>query len=323
MKKIRKQKQKEEEKKSKKDETKKKKQQTKPEKSADNDDEDEDGGMSKPKLKNQEPKPKKKSVFTKCFIEQTTDENISKQKESPKKKSNTSKKHINDESEDEDGGRIVKTYDTIKMMFSSTRPILDNSKVKDEPSNDNTEHQEDTNSKTSVSMDDQSTTETNSSTTNIRKAYENKVYLLRTTSYCQAQQRSPPVITQRLLSASSKHSLIDENDSNNQYAEISDKAMRLNSNKPLDYITKFIRSLSNSSSKQKTTTTNKIRKQNPRKTARNRWFLAYTLMHNEHLSQERKKFLEEKRRIAEDSQQVFKPVTNNMKPETLRNRRMR
>jgi hypothetical protein len=173
------------------------------------------------------------------------------------------------------------------------------------------------------------TTTIDSSPLNGQSSFDNKIYFLRTTSYYEAQQRSPPVISQRLINSSSLRNQI-----------------RSCVNNPLNSILKSIKSLSHHSSEQQTLTEeNHIEVFNgkqriiKRKRARTRWYLAYTIIHNPWLSKLRKKALLEEKLCLQHSEQTTqlnrqnlilvgtdqksRTTTNSMESETLRSRRLR
>ncbi len=380
LKKIMIQKQKAEEKKRRKDDLKKKK---KPTTTEDSVDEDEDGAMSKHKHKVKETKAKKKSILAQCFQDQGHDGNVSKQKVLEAEK----KKTIEDsDDEDEDGGpiRVVKTYDTIKMIIPSKQPKLDNPNTIDETPSDNTDDgaiqsfkQKKGRALTSVDTDDRKALETfdnirntkfkrttnkhdyktvpteeeharrttviDSSPLNSQNSSDNKIYFLRSISYCEAQKHLLTVGSEQDINSSRLRSQNNTNDHDRHYSEIRNVTTRSCINNSLHSIIKSIQSLSDHSTKQqiltqenRTEALNEKQRKRRRKIARTRWYLAYTIIHNPWLSRLRKRvLLQEKLSLQcsqQNTQQVLTPVTidqksitttNNLKSETLRMRRMR
>jgi len=189
-------------------------------------------------------------------------------------------------------------------------------------------------------------TTTNSSPLKSQKSFSNKLYFLRTISYCEAQQRSPPTVSQRQkINSSLLSNQNNTNDHDNQYSEIRNDTIPSSINNRLYSIIKLILSLSTHSHEQQILTEidhnkaeNEKKRKRRRKIARTRWYLAYTLIHNPWLSNLREKVLKEKSRLpcsrqsSQLNQQVLTSVTTDqesvatttgIKSETLRMRRMK
>lgn len=226
---------------------------------------DEDGAMLKSQKKIQENKPKKKSSFFQCFYQSESNDHLhSTQKKPPIQ---TEQTYLTSEDEDEDGGRTVRTYETIKNLFPSKRPTLKTSaEVSDDSESQMTissvksvDNQKTTSNETSYA-----TITTDSSSDDVRRAFTNKIYFLRSKSYQKAQDSSPPIVLPRPKNFRSKRNRTHE------IVEIGVQSLT---------------SLINDS----------ISKQNPRTRARTRWYLAYTLIRNPSLCQYRKKYLKKLR----------------------------
>lgn len=320
-----------------------------------NQNEDEDRSLSNQKLlapEKKEPTSEAKQDKSEQNTNKDNDVNsVLKRQESLKQKKgkkDISKSNIlQDEDEDEDGGLIVKTYDSIKMIIPSKQPILDNRTTKKKILSDNTDddgtmqpskHKQET---TSASYDtinklvlkvpdgirnpkDKKTkdrhkknptpveekisppvTTINSSPSKSSKSRPKKLTLLRRTSYCEAQEHSPPSLSQQPNTSSllSNQSIVIDDDTSH-YSEITHvNKIQTGFINRLYSIIDSLQSLSNYSSKplpvqtltanQHTTdidaANNKERERRKRrKIARNRWFLAYTMIHNPHLFDLRK-----------------------------------
>jgi hypothetical protein len=187
------------------------------------------------------------------------------------------------------------------------------------------------------------TTVIDSSPLNSQNSSDNKIYFLRSISYCEAQKHLLTVGSEQDINSSRLRSQNNTNDHDSHYSEIRNDTTRSCINNPLHSIIKSIQPLSDHSTKQqiltqenRTEALNEKQRKRRRKIARTRWYLAYTIIHNPWLSRLRKRvLLQEKLSLQcsqQNTQQVLTPVTidqksitttNNLKSETLRMRRMR
>jgi hypothetical protein len=221
---------------------------------------DEDGGVSTQKLlaaeKTKPISEAKQEKTQQDTINDSNDNNVLKQQESIKQKK--SKRDISesnilqDEDEDEDGGCVIKDYNTIKMIIPPKQPILNNRTAKSKTLSDSTEdgtmrsskHQRDIPSasygtisrlvpkisddilktkikktKDTVPIENElapQVTITESSSSKFSTSCLNKCTILRRKSYFEAQEHSPPATSQRSKissSSSGQHNTNDADDS--------------------------------------------------------------------------------------------------------------
>lgn len=206
---------------------------------------DEDGTMLKAEKKVQETKVKKKSLFFQCFHQpESNDHSNSIQKKS------VTQDDFN--SVDEDGGPIVKTYDTIKKLIHSKQPTLQTSSTTDGSA-----------STGGTSLDNQ--------TTLLKRTTDDQsICLLRRRSYKEAQDSSPPIVLQK------SNGLIPSGDRDKHRLQRANKLVRLT----IEHLVCLVGHV-NLSDEQKR-----------KKRVQNRWYLIYSLIHNSCLSKYRKQYLE-------------------------------
>ncbi|CAF3690473.1 unnamed protein product [Rotaria sordida] len=246
----------------------------------DDDEEDDDGGVSKQKQIAAEKKKqaieakKKKKEQMKALANQDNDEDDDgapkrqqQQQQSIKKKTTTTKKisksDITKDDYDDDGGRIVKTYDTIRTIMPTKKPILDNQRKKS-PSPEATDDGSMLTSqrqqpqrllasydtvgrivpkvstdferiKEESHYDTIPTEEERVNRANIiysPTSYDqassdpNDLPFLRTISYREAQQSTPPIIQRRLKDSSSTHSRSNTNEDSSHYSVITNDTVQ-------------------------------------------------------------------------------------------------
>lgn len=241
-------------------------------------DEDEDGGVSKQKQlaadkkKKQQDEAKKKKEQKKALKAQDDDEDEDggvKRKEPTKKKKESTKtssktKVVKDSTDgfDDDGGRVVKTYDTIRTIMPPQRPVLDTTTKKSPSPEINDDGSMRTLSKKTVqpllasydtvgrivpnvSVNSRGVTQESNydvlPTDEERARRANVIYstplkdtvpksndipILRTTSYREAQQSTPPTSQRKTKSGSSTRSGSNTNEESSHYSEITDDAVQ-------------------------------------------------------------------------------------------------
>ncbi|CAF1562766.1 unnamed protein product [Rotaria magnacalcarata] len=232
-------------------------------------DEDEDGGTSK--QKQQAAEKKKKELEAKKKIQEqkkalknqdtdNDDDGALQIKQSTKKKKVSKPEISNDDDVDEDGGRIVKTFDTIKTIMPPNRPVLSNQQTK-QPS---PEALEDGSMLTSrrqvqpilasydtvgrmvakVSTDNRKIAEKNrydtiptdeerarrtqavySSPSKTATSNPNDSAVIRTKSYSEAQQSTPLITQLQSAGAPSTRSGSNPNEDSSHYSEITDETV--------------------------------------------------------------------------------------------------
>jgi hypothetical protein len=187
------------------------------------------------------------------------DDGAPKRQEPIKKKKPTEKisksEILKEEDEDDDGGRIVKTYDTIRKIIPNKQPVLDHSTKKspspeaaDDGSMSTSKHQQEPLLKSydtvgrmvpKISTDYRRIKEENpydriptdeeraarsqavySPPSYGKATNSNDLYLLRTISYREAQQSTPPLIERRPTGSLSLRSHSNTNEDSSHYSEI-------------------------------------------------------------------------------------------------------
>ena len=251
---------------------------------------------------------KRKSFTTeqKKKDEDSGDDGVPLRKKLIRKKSLNKSNIPSEEEEDEDGGRVIRTYHDIKRI--AVRPSLN-------PANRNVTSTSDTTvngtiqsstsltvaSSTSVDqkVPEGSANHPNPSRLNSRKAFTNRLYILRTKSYEKAQQLSLPIISSISDNAFSALNENNATDPENSYSEI-----------VLASIDHLVSSTNHANTKQTSTTSIQ---QMRGKRARTRWHLAYTLIRNPSLRELR-------RRDSSESPAAQKPETTgkHLKSKTSR-----
>jgi hypothetical protein len=189
------------------------------------------------------------------------------------------------------------------------------------------------------------TATSDSSTSDSSTSCQSHIYLLRTSSYRKAQHRSPPAVSHRSKIFTSLSSQSSTNDDDSHYhEETNDKIQTVFMNRLYSVIEAF-QSLSNKQSGERILTQEKHsdnikietdeekKRRKRRKIARNRWFLAYTLIHNHNLFDLRKGVLTRlisvhSQKSTPNDEQLLTAVitnqesTNTEEAETLRMRRL-
>jgi hypothetical protein len=296
---------------------------------------DEDGALSKPKGKIKETKSKKKSMFIQCIQNQDDDDNAPAQKKLVKNR-------VPSTGEDEDGGPVIKTYNTIKKMILFKQPILKFSSTNDELASDKISF----NSLQSaaplaraslpltdqevpdISMDNQKIKkndydavpteeehDTQETTTKSRKLIPNKLYRVRRTSYEEAQENSAVTVSQRSDNSISLHDQNNtDDDHRSHYSEIRNEKIQTGVNN-------LVSAISHSTTQQKSEDKKQILR---KKRARTRWYLAYTIIRNPSLHKLRKKYLKELHSEQKIQLKLQLMATiNSAKTETSRTRGMK
>ena len=235
---------------------------------------DEDGTLLKPEKKVKETKAMKKSLFLQCFH----------QPESNDHSDSTQKKSVTQDdfnSVDEDGGPILKTYDTVKKLILLKQPTLKTSPTTDVSTSNNT-----TQPSTGVkSVDNQNTVlkrTTDGPSIKSDQSVTTKICFLRTKSYQDAQDSSPPIVLQK------PNGFIPSHNRDNHHARRTTDLVRL----AVEHLVSLIGYV-NPSDEQKR-----------KKLVQNRWYLAYSLIRNPCLSKYRKQYLERDRHNQDKQQSV-------------------
>ncbi|CAF1115140.1 unnamed protein product [Rotaria sordida] len=194
------------------------------------------------------------------------------------------------------------SYDIINEMKPKISDTIENTKTKKSTKI----HPQDTiliEEKVAIS---QTTTTINPSLSNLQNLYKNNLYSLQTMSYNETQHNSQVDI----LEQSNDSSLLYyENDINNDDIDLTNNRIQTGIFNRIYSIIESIPLLSNHSNTQlseqiltKQSNTNKNitienEKEKKRKIARNRWYLAYTIIYNSHLFNLRKCLIKKRERI--------------------------
>ncbi|CAF3324558.1 unnamed protein product [Rotaria socialis] len=233
----------------------------------DDEDEDEDGGTSK--RKQQAAEKKKKELEAKKKIQEqkkalkhqdtdNDDDGALKIKQSTKMRKVSKPEISKDDDVDEDGGRIVKTFDTIKTIMLPSRPVLGNQQTK-QPSPEALEDGSMLTSRRQVqpilassdtvgrmvakfSTDNRKIAEDNrydtiptdeerarraqpvySSSSKIATSNSNYSAVIRTKSYREAQPSTPPITQLQSAGSPSKRSGSNATEDSSHYSEITDE----------------------------------------------------------------------------------------------------
>jgi len=187
-------------------------------------DEDEDANVSEQKLlpsaKKKKKKGRQKSVEDNDDVIQNQQETIKQKKGKRDIAKNNTLQH-----EDEDDKPIVKSYGTIKTFIPPKRPGLDNRKIKpsgktDDGSIQSSKHEQ------AIPMDEEHAGRSYSPPSYSSSTNPTDMSFLRSVSYRQAQQFTPPLVPYRPKMSCTLKNQDNINDDSSHYSEIANEPSR-------------------------------------------------------------------------------------------------